>query len=927
MPRACITCILIAAGVAGLAAPAFAAEDDYVNLPAGVLADKIQGGMLAQILGNLNGLPHENEYIDEPGNVERYVPELLQGARTDDDTDLEWVYVLEMQRGGALFVPSGRIAELWRRHINRSIWCSNVYARQLMDLGIEPPLTGRIAINPWAEFNISGQFICESFGLMAPAMPRTAAALGLHYTTVTIDGEPAQTTQLFTTMIAEAFVEEDLDRILDAGLAAVDPRSVIRSVVEDVRGWHRQHPRDWRAARLEIKKKYSKHDGTMRDRNGYELNTASTVAALLYGGGDFVETLRTAFNFGWDADNNAATSATIIGVIRGKAWMEEQHWQIVDRYQNTTRDDMPADETITRFGDRVVDLAHRVILENGGEEVSVDGKLVYRIRRQKPANLARLPDPLDRMPGLAAELLPGIRRDLDGKDERQRARGAYLALATGQAEALRREQPERWTAARDALLTYRNVVKQIHGAPDPTAMRIKEQATAAGVVLPPKQGGAKPASGAANAATARPNIVVVLCDDLGYGDLGCYGHPVIRTPHLDRLASEGIRFTDCYAAAPVCSPSRAGMLTGRTPYRAGIYDWIPDKSPMHLRASEVTVASRLREAGYATCLVGKFHCNGQFNQASQPQPNDHGFDHWFATQINAAPSHHNPVNFVRNGKDVGPLEGYSSALIVDEAIRWMTSRDPGKPFCLFVWFHATHEPVATDPTFVEPYRQHEPLERAIYYGNVTQMDHETGRLLAALEAMNLHDNTLVFFSSDNGPETLDRYRGAERCHGSPGPLRGMKLHLYEGGIRVPGILRWPGKAVAGTVSAEPICGVDVMPTLCAIAGAEPPADRRMDGASILPILAGRPVKRSVPLYWQYDYAIGEPRVALRDGPWKLLADATLERFELYDLPSDPGEATNLAAAQPEKLLELAGKLRRMHAEIKAEGPTWPVGRR
>jgi arylsulfatase A len=158
-------------------------------------------------------------------------------------------------------------------------------------------------------------------------------------------------------------------------------------------------------------------------------------------------------------------------------------------------------------------------------------------------------------------------------------------------------------------------------------------------------------------AAERPNIVVVLCDDLGYGDLSCYGHEIIKTPNLDALATDGIRFTDGYAAAPVCSPSRAGLLTGRDPHRAGIYDWIPS-GPEHLRDSEVTFAELLKQQGYDTMLAGKWHLNGHFNQPSkQASPGDQGFDHWFATHNNARPNHHNPTNFVRNGKPVGETSG------------------------------------------------------------------------------------------------------------------------------------------------------------------------------------------------------------------------------------------------------------------------------
>ena len=196
-----------------------------------------------------------------------------------------------------------------------------------------------------------------------------------------------------------------------------------------------------------------------------------------------------------------------------------------------------------------------------------------------------------------------------------------------------------------------------------------------------------------NEAARKTNFLIILAADLGYGDVGCFGNRTIKTPNLDRLASQGIRLTSCYAAAPVCSPSRAGLLTGRTPSRVGVYDWIPAGHPMHLPRNEITVATLLQQAGYATCHVGKWHCNGEFNSPEQPQPGDHGFDHWFSTQNNAAPTHHNPVNFVRNGVPVGRLEGYSSHIVAGEAIHWLKDlRDPAKPFFLYVCFHEPHEP-------------------------------------------------------------------------------------------------------------------------------------------------------------------------------------------------------------------------------------------
>ncbi len=428
--------------------------------------------------------------------------------------------------------------------------------------------------------------------------------------------------------------------------------------------------------------------------------------------------------------------------------------------------------------------------------------------------------------------------------------------------------------------------------------------------------------------THRPNFVVVLCDDLGYGDLGCFGNKTIKTPCLDKLAGEGMRLTDCYASAPVCSPSRAGMLTGRTPNRLGVYDWIPHGSPMHMQRGEVTIAKLLSEAGYDTCHVGKWHCNGKFNSPDQPQPVDHGFAHWFSTQNNASPTHFNPVNFVRNGQPVGPSKGYSSAVVAGEAIHWLKNiRDPKRPFCLFVWYHEPHEPIAAPAKYTKLYPQATKRGEALYYGNVTQMDSQVGRLMDALDKQNLRDNTMVIFTSDNGPETLNRYKSAWRSHGTPSDLRGMKLWLYEGGIRVPGIIRWPGKTQPGQVCSAPICGLDVLPTLCKAAGIQQPTDRAIDGSCILPIFDSKPIKRKTPLYWQYDRPLGWAHLAMRDGDWKILSDGHFKKFELYNIKNDVCEKTNLAEQEPQRLKEMAAELSRLHAQVKAEGPNWPNWKR
>jgi ADP-ribosylglycohydrolase len=453
-------------------------EKAYLRISAEELEDRIRGGMLGQILGNLNGLPHEFKYVNQPGNVGTYTPSLPAGARTDDDTDLEWVIATEIERSGQVLLPPARVVELWKTRINRGIWCANRYARGLMDLGFEPPTTGSSIINPWSEFNIAGQFCCESFGLMAPAMPQTAARIGLHYTHTTIDGEPAQTTQLFTAMIATAFVTDDLQTILHAGRASVDPKSQVVTIVDEVRRLHAEQPDDWRATREAIKQRWQVHGGSFRDKNGYELNTASTIAALLYGEGDLVKTMRIAFNFGWDCDNNAATAATVIGVTKGRKWMNDQNWQINDAYQNTTRDQMPMDETITRFEDRVIACARLVIAKQGGEARLIGDDEYYKIPIQLPKNLERLAT-ADQQDLERRVLIQRIVRDLSGSPA-DCARAVYLAICFNGVGQLKNEYPQAWAVGLAELKKKPAVVRSIFQSLPETGKTLKQSARQAG---------------------------------------------------------------------------------------------------------------------------------------------------------------------------------------------------------------------------------------------------------------------------------------------------------------------------------------------------------------------------------------------------------------------------------------------------------------
>jgi arylsulfatase A len=450
-----------------------------------------------------------------------------------------------------------------------------------------------------------------------------------------------------------------------------------------------------------------------------------------------------------------------------------------------------------------------------------------------------------------------------------------------------------------------------------------------------------PAAAPQTDSSGRPNILIVLADDLGYGDLGCYGGNDLKTPRIDAFAAENLRLTDCYAAHPNCSPSRAGMMTGRTPFRVGIYNWIPMNSPMHVMRSEVTVATLLRNSGYDTCHVGKWHLNGDFNLPTQPQPWDHGFNHWFSTQNNALPNHRNPNNFVRNGKPVGQLTGYSAQLVASEGQEWLRAgRDASKPFFMFACFHEPHEPIASAQQYTDLYPSDDPGYSA-HHGNISQLDAGVGALLDCLDELQLADNTFVFVTSDNGPAITGMHP-----HGSAGPLRDKKGSIYDGGIRVPGIVRWPGHTKRGTTSTEPISGLDVLPTLCELAGTVLPADRILDGTSMLPALEGKTIARRRPLYWQFNRARADAKVAIRDGDWKLVASldtpepkpsggipademqliktAGLTNLRLYNLRSDIAESTDVSAAHTEVFTAMSATMRQLYDEVQTAAPHWPA---
>jgi len=385
-----------------------------------------------------------------------------------------------------LFLSPDVLGGIWKSSFNQRIWCSNGYVRRLLDIGIKPPLTGKIALNPWAEFNISGQFICETFGLICPAMPQSAARLGLNYTKVTIDAEPAQTTQMYTTMIAMAFVEDDLNKILEAGYAALDPASKARTIIDDIKKWYIENPDDWRKTRKLLKEKYTQAGGTMRDGNGYELITGATIASFLYGQGDFVQTIQTGLNFGWDCDNTTATLGTILGIQMGYKNMMSQGWKIVDRYENTTRDEMPEDETITSFADRVFELMEKMIVQNGGKRILRDGKYFFQIPVENPATVEKLPELDDQITELASDLRPEIESEIKAPESRETlCKAVYLAICLELNTELAQKHPIHWA---EAINTFEECwkLKQVifHGGDFPSILRMKEKFLQAGISVP-----------------------------------------------------------------------------------------------------------------------------------------------------------------------------------------------------------------------------------------------------------------------------------------------------------------------------------------------------------------------------------------------------------------------------------------------------------
>ena len=417
-------------------------------------------------------------------------------------------------------------------------------------------------------------------------------------------------------------------------------------------------------------------------------------------------------------------------------------------------------------------------------------------------------------------------------------------------------------------------------------------------------------------ASSTPNVILLMADDLGWGDAGFQGHAVLQTPALDAMAAAGLRFTRFYAGAPVCSPTRGSAMTGRHPYRYGILS----ANRGHLPRGEPQLAELLRERGYRTGHFGKWHLGtltrteedsnrgGPKGVAHYAPPWERGFDVCFSSEAKVPTW--DPMVDPETGGAYGTaywtgadervtanLEGDDSRIIMDRVLPFVGEcATAARPFFAVVWFHTPHLPVRAGPDYLARYAD-QPPELAHYFGAITAMDEQVGRLRAELRRLGVARNTMLFFCSDNGPE------GKDGDPGSTGGLRGRKRSLHEGGIRVPALWEWPGRVPAGTSTSFAAVTSDYLPTVMGALGLALPMDRPGDGTSLLPLLEDRSLARPAAIGFE-----SGKQVALIEQRWKLIRTVASAGFALYDLPADPTESTDLAAAHPEIVAEMAKRL-------------------
>jgi arylsulfatase A-like enzyme len=417
-------------------------------------------------------------------------------------------------------------------------------------------------------------------------------------------------------------------------------------------------------------------------------------------------------------------------------------------------------------------------------------------------------------------------------------------------------------------------------------------------------------------APRQPNIVMILADDMGWADLGQDGSK-IDTPNLDRLAKEGVKLTRFYASAPICSPTRAALLTGRYPHSVGMPELSSAKQrgnvpPLALDHEAVTIPEALKPAGYRSVLTGKWHLGA----SPQDQPRTHGFDEFWGSLI-GTPQYWEPKETYHNETPI-TVQQYFTDAITDHAIDYLKKfNDPERPLFLYLAYNAPHYPLEAPASLVYKYRRRYPNDGlfAVYAAMVERLDTDIGRVLATLDELKMTDNTIVVFTSDNGPSAEPNSYGPAGADISNGPLREHKFSTFEGGLRVPFIARWPGQFPAGVVRGEPAVTMDLMPTFLEAAGVKDAGKIGMDGRSLLGFLRGGPLQRDGALHWETPQ-----NAATLLGDWKLVQRFWTTQPRLYRISDDIREEHDLAAQHPDKVRELIA----LHAEWKAKHYPNPI---
>lgn len=434
-----------------------------------------------------------------------------------------------------------------------------------------------------------------------------------------------------------------------------------------------------------------------------------------------------------------------------------------------------------------------------------------------------------------------------------------------------------------------------------------------------------------------PNVVLIVADDLGAMDLGCYGSKFHRTPHLDKLAADGMRFTQAYSACPVCSPSRAAIVTGQYPQRFQLTDWLPgrgDRPDQRLKRptlrnqlplEETTIADTLKSAGYVCASIGKWHLGGEGFE-----PTKQGFDFNIAGDAAGSPQSYfapfrKPNGTAMPGLSEAPEGEYLPDRLTTEAEKFLTAHHE-RPFFLYLPHFSPHTPLKAKEDLVKKYpaastfkgQQNNP----IYAAMLESLDESVGRIVAKLDELKLSDRTLILFTSDNGG--LATTEGLNTPATSNAPLREGKGWLYEGGIRTPLLAKWPGTIKANSTSDVPVCGIDLLPTIREACGlVEVTESAPLDGVNLLPLLKQSGTIARESLFWHYPHYAnqgGKPGAAIRSGEWKLVEFYEEGRRELFHVAKDVSESRNLAEQEPDRVRELAAKLTEWRTKVGALMP-------